>query len=469
VRILLISGAVSGQKRYGKLEKAGAYLPPYGLLSIAACLEQAGHRVALLDREISPLADEDVVKRIQDEKPDLVGLSVFTIGCEESTALARAVKDAVDVPIVAGGPHVTIGFDYLKEERCFDYFVRGEGERTAVQLVQALDSGASVSEVPGLAFRRDGVLLENPPQTSITNLDDLPFPAFHLLEHLDQYHPTPFGYRRLPHVTLVTSRGCPFDCVFCSRLWGKKWRAHSAEYVVELTKYVVERFGAREVWFAEDTFTLNRERTAQICEGMLQAGLDIKWSCMTNVHVLDPELACLMKKAGCWQVQLGLESGNDEVLKFIRKPVSTQLIREQTNVIHDAGIKVRAYFILGHLIDTEETIRQTIGFALSLPLYTAEFHILHLPLGSEARTIAHDYGVVNCDLALLSGYTDAGLSFVPEGLTAEALFAFRREGTNRFFLRPRKLAEFALDIRSITDLRRYWLIAQAFLTSLRSG
>jgi len=135
--------------------------------------------------------------------------------------------------------------------------------------------------------------------------------------------------------------------------------------------------------------------------------------------------------------------------------------------MHRMGLKVRGYFILGHLTDTRETIQQTIDFACSLPLYTAEFHILHLPLGSHAREIAHEYGQVNYDLSLLTGYGQSGLSFVPRGLTEEDMFAYRRKAHNQFFLRPQVIMRHLSDIRRIEDIKRYGLIAQAFASSLR--
>jgi radical SAM superfamily enzyme YgiQ (UPF0313 family) len=465
-KILLISGAVSGKERYGKLEKVGSYLPPYGLLSIAASLEKAGHQVNLIDREVSPLNNQEILSYIQKHTPDLVGLSIFTIGSEESIALARAIKERFPIPVIAGGPHVFVGAEYLKKHPWFDFLAVGEGELTAVALVSALENGQNVEDIPGLLIRHGDVWQDTGPRLQIPNLDQLPFPAFHLLEDIRLYHPSPFGYRKLPHLPLVTSRGCPFQCIFCSRIWGNKWRAHSAAYVLEMVKYVATRFGVKEIWFAEDTFAINRQRVIDICEGLLAANLNLTWSCMTNVNVFDEEILALMKKSGCWQVQLGLEAGNDQVLKFIRKPINRKLIREKVNLIDKAGIKIRGYFILGHPIDTRETMQQTIDFALSLPLYTAEFHILHLPLGSQVRRIAHKYGKVNEDLSLLSGYTHAGLSFVPEGLTEKEMFEFRRRAHNCFFLRPSVLLQHLSEIRSLSDIKRYMLVAQAFLKNI---
>ena len=469
-RIMLVSGAVSGKKRYGKLEKAGSYMPPYGLLLIGAMLEKAGHEVALIDREVQFLPDEKVLDRIVAWRPDAVGLSVFTIGSEEGAALARTIKGRFpDLPVIAGGPHVFVAPELLQQAGCFDYLVKGEGEQTIVELIDALSAGAPVDDVDGLSYQKDGAWTDTAPRSPIKDLDTLPQPAFHLLGDISPYHPTPFGYRRLPILPLVTSRGCPFECIFCSRLWGRNWRAHSADYVIDLANRCVTDFKVKELWFTEDTFAINRQRVVDICEGLIRTQKNLVWSCMTNIHVLDEELLALMKRAGCWQIQLGLESGDDQVLKFIKKPIQIGLVREKVNLINKAGIMPRGFFILGHLVDTPETIQRTIDFALSLPLYTAEFHILHLPLGSEARVMAADYGQVNYDLALLTGYTESGLSFVAKGLTEAELLKQRRAAHNRFFLRPKQLLRFLADIKTPTDLKRYWLIGQAFLQTIGSG
>lgn len=467
--VMLICGVGAGQRRYGRLEKMGSYLPTYGTLCIGSVLENAGHKVTLIDREVSPITNEDIVAEVQRQKPDVVGMSVFTIALDDYLSVAKSIKESCDVPLIAGGPHVFVDKDGLQEEGYFDYMVPGEGERTIVELMQAIEAGRGAQAVPGALARTNGKWVDGGHRKTIDNLDELPFPAFHLLGDIWQYRPTPFGYRRLPHLPIVASRGCPFACNFCSNIWGRKWRAHSAEYVVELIKYMMRDFGVREVWFVEDTFAIDRQRVVGICEGIIKAGLDIVWTCMTNAHILDEELLKLMRRAGCWQIQLGLESGNDRVLKSTKKPITTRIVREKVTLINKCGIKVRGYFILGHLTDTKESIQDTINFACSIPLYTAEFHLLVLSMGAEVREKAHEYGKVDYDKSKLSAYTDSGLSFVPHGLTEAEMYEFKRRGHNRFFLRPRVMAKYLADIRSWTDIQRYWMMMQAFFANMLPG
>jgi radical SAM superfamily enzyme YgiQ (UPF0313 family) len=465
MNIVLISGSVSGEKRYGKLKSVGSYMPPYGLLTIAALLEKDGHTIHILDRETHAFSDQEIGKKIESIKPDMIGMSVYTIGVKEAIKTATFLKQEFSIPIVVGGPHTFVDFDNFSKNECFDLFVIGEGEITMSELAKALEGKGDLRKVDGLATRLDGKLIKNPPRERLKSLDKLPFPAFHLLDDIMAYHPSPLGYRKRPFFPLVTSRGCPFDCYSCSTIWGHKWVAHSAEYVVNLIEYLVKEFNAQEIWFSEDTFVVNKQRVLDICQGILDKKLDISWTCMANVHKLDREMLSLMKKAGCWQMQLGLESGNDEVLQFIGKKTSVSMIREKVNLIHQVGIQPRGYFILDHLVDTKETIQQTIDFAMSLPLYSADFHLLQLPLGSRARAIAHEYGKVNYNTDLLTGYSSQGLSFVPEGMTEDFLFKTQRKAHLKFFLRPRQILRLIVSIRTLEDIRRYALI---FLAGIRT-
>jgi len=466
MKIVLIAGSVSGEKRYGKYKDVGSYMPPYGLLCVAAVLEKNGCAVKIIDTEINNYTEADILHQIKDFDPDLIGMSVFTIGSREAIERAKEIKRTLDLPIVAGGPHTFVDMDNFCKNESFDYFVIGEGEQTMVELVRALETGGSLSDIAGLAYRVDGKIVRNPDRPFIEDLDSLPLPAYHLLENRDFYHPSPLGYRFRPFYPFVTSRGCPFGCVFCSTIWGRKWRANSAEYVINAVEKIVKDFGAREIWFCEDTFSLNKDRVKKICSGIIERNLKLSWTCMANVHTLDEETLSLMKRAGCWQIQMGLESGNNEVLKFIGKPITVEIVREKVNMIAKMGIQPRAYFILDHLVDTEKTMQETIDFALSLPLYSADFHLLQLPLGSRAREIGHEYGKVNLDLDLLTGYSSKGLSFVPKGMTEEYLIKKQKNSHLQFFLRPSQIIRMLGSIKSIEDVKRFNLLFKAFLKTI---
>lgn len=462
MRILLIDGAVSGEARYDKIKAVGSFMPPYGLLMIGAVLEAAGHEVRLVETAFRSLGPEDLYPEVESYQPDLVGLSVFTVGSKFSLEAAQAIKKRCSVPIVAGGPHLFVDFDQYSQNRCFDYCVKGEGEVTIIELVTALEQGDPLDGIGGLSFWRGDELVVNEPRKVIKDLDTLPMPAFHLLERREAYHPSPVSYRKKPHLGLVTSRGCPFACVFCEFIWGRKWRAMTAEAVVDMVERMIATYGAEEIWFCDDTFFLSKARVQEICRLMLERNLNLTWSAMGNLHVLDEETARLMKQAGCWQVQVGIESGNEEIIKKVGKPQDKADIREKMDLLSRVGIKVRGFFILGHMEETRESMNETIEFAKSLPLYSAEFYIMQLPLGSEIREVAHKYGKADYDYGLLTAYSSDRLSFIPEGMTAEELFAAQRRGHREFFLRPRVVWQYLSDIRGVEDIKRYLLMLKAF-------
>lgn len=469
MRILLISGAISGETRYGNLDDIGAYLPPYGLMCLASVLEKADHTVKILDSVRYPLDPTELNSKIREFNPDLIGMSIYSIGVDKAIASAENIKTEFNVPIVAGGPHIIVYPDDLAKYDCFDYLVTGEGEQTLTELVDALANDGDFAAIKGLYYRKDGEVMKNEPRPYIEDLDELPFPAFHLIEDLAGYNPQLLVYRRRPVITLITSRGCPFECIFCNSVWTRRWRANSAEYVVDLMEHVIKNFGAREISFHEDTFALNKKRVLKICRLIKERNLNIIWSATVNLKTLDQEVIHAMKDAGCWLVSVGIESGSAEVLKFIKKPVDKETITRVTGWLHDEGIRIRGYFIIGHLIDTPETIKETIDFAKSLPLHSMNLAVMYLAPGSEAREIAEPYGTINEGLNLGTGYPRGNLSFVPNGMTEEEIRSLQKKAISNFFFRPKQIAQLITSIEGMEDVKRYARMSRAFakLTATR--
>jgi len=330
-------------------------------------------------------------------------------------------------------------------------------------LVETLEKGGDIAAVKGIYYREDGKVIKNEARPYIENLDDLPFPAFHLIDDLAGYNPQLLVYRRRPVITLITSRGCPFECIFCNSVWTRRWRANSASYVVDLVEHAIKNFGAREISFHEDTFALNKKRVLEICRLIKERNLNIIWSATVNLKTLDQEVIHAMKDAGCWLVSVGIESGSEKVLKFIKKPVDKETIIRVTRWLDEAGIRIRGYFIIGHLIDTQETIEETMVFARSLPLHSMNLAVMYLAPGSEAREIAHDYGTINEGLFLGTGYPRGNLSFVPNGMTEDEIRALQKKAISNFFFRPRQIAQLITSIEGMEDIRRYSRMSRAFV------
>jgi len=455
-RVALINPRISGEARYGRFKDVGSYLPPYGLLSIAAVLEEAGHTVRVLDADSRKgLSFTKLALAVADFYPDVIGLTAYSIGRKSVIKTARLLRRISGAPIVVGGPHVTTWPNDLLGVDVIDFLVYGEGEETMLNLVEnSADPRGVIETAKGRT---------HPPRPVIEDLDVLPFPAFHLLDDLHDYAPMQLLYKKRPVLTLITGRGCPFNCIFCYSVWGRKVRLNSAAYVARLVEYVRDRFGVKEVMFYEDTFCIDKGRVSELCEILRVADLGVSWSCSANVRTLDLPLLKRMKAAGCWLISIGIESGSDKVLEFIKKPARVAEVQWVCAYAAAAGIKLRGFFMLGNPTETRETIRQTIDFAKELPLLTVNFCILQLMPGSEVRKIAHNYGTTDYRLELGSGHPQDALSFVPHGLTEKYLRAAQKRAYREFFLRPIQIWRLLRSVDSWEDVRKYWRLFVTFL------
>jgi len=463
-RVILINPRISGEIRYGKYKNVGSYLPPYGLLSIAGVLEYNGHIVKIADADSKKgMALNEIKKAILDFEPDVIGLSAYSIGRENLIETAEFIKSFCPALLVAGGPHIITFPDDLVEIDAIDLLAYGEGEYIMLDIVNYFLGKMKLPDIDGIIYKKDGNIKTNSPREFIKDLDSLPYPAFHLLDNLHEYKPMQLLYKRVPVLTLISGRGCPFNCIFCNSIWGRRVRLNSAEYIAGLVKKMVSDLGAREIMFYEDSFCVKKDRIYKLCETFIRENMNISWTCSANVRTLDEALLKKMKAAGCWLISLGIESGNDDVLKFIKKPARVEEVKQACAWAEKAGIKLRGFFMIGHPVDTEKTIRQTIDFAKSLPLLTVNFCILQLLPGSKVREMAHEYGDVNYDLKLGSGHPGEVLSFVPNGLTGEYLKNMQRRGYREFFVRPVQIWRLLKKIDSWEDIKKYFSLFVAFL------
>ena len=242
----------------------------------------------------------------------------------------------------------------------------GEGEEALVEIV-SLSSVAcnNLRGVKGIIFRKDGNLVITPMREAIRDLDSLPFPARHLLPPLSRYRPTPASYRRLPLGVMITSRGCPQQCAFCDRaVFGNGYRKRSPENVLGEVDELAYKYGAREIRFFDDCFTLDKERVMKICHGLRKIKPRLPWTCLTTVGSVTKELLKEMSSSGCWQVLYGLESGSDRMLKLLKKGATLEQNIQAVRWAKEAGLSVRADFIVGTPGETEESLRETLAFAL---------------------------------------------------------------------------------------------------------
>ncbi|MCL6451127.1 MAG: B12-binding domain-containing radical SAM protein [Acetobacteraceae bacterium] len=355
-RVLLIVAASS--RFWRELGATDISTPPTGVLSLAAVLRMHGHQVAVMDLFMGGYSAAGFRETIRGFMPDVVGISCYTESYRTAVLLSKMVREELRAaPIVLGGPHVTFTVDQTFRESPADYIVMGEGEATIVELLLhlAFPDVIPISSVAGLAWRDGDRVVVNRPRPFIESLDALPLVDFSLVD-VHAY--------RMPWV-IVTSRGCPGGCIFCSSraMWGPKYRCRSAPHVFSEVVFRAGSMEPRVFTIVDDTFTAGVHRLRQFCELLIAAKLDVEWRCESRADVMTPELLDLMRKAGCTCVQFGIETGDPQVLRSLNKKIS--LDHAEALVAHAAriGLRPRCSFIVGHHTDTKESLQKTLALA----------------------------------------------------------------------------------------------------------
>ncbi|MCW4015249.1 MAG: B12-binding domain-containing radical SAM protein [Candidatus Bathyarchaeota archaeon] len=433
--------------------------PPLGLAMIAAVLEKKGYAVKILDLPALKLSKNSVSSFISVENPDLVGISAMTPNLTSAINLARQIKEVKpEVVIVLGGPHATLfPGETLQNVPEVDIVVQGEGEETIVELVKTFERGESVNpQILGIAYRKKKGIQINPKRPFISNIDYLPFPSFNLLP-MNKYilHP-PHG-KRTPAIPIMTSRGCPYRCIYCSKsVFGRKYRANSPEYIVNEIEYLIEKFNAKEITFYDDVFTLDAKRIHKICDGLDAKGIDIPWTCETRVNLVTRELVERMKKSGCYLIAYGVESGNQTILNNLKKDIMIKQITQAFKMTHETGIQTVAYFMIGSPGETHETIKETIALAKKINPDFAQFSVSTPFPGTELFDIASKSGLVSKNW---NDYVYAELraidfpAFETSDLTKEALQKWNITAYKSFYIRPQYILKRIKKIRSFDEMK----------------
>lgn len=346
-------------------------IPGLGILMLAAVARQRGYRVHLDDAKAQGTMIEDVARRVAALRPDYLGLSATTISVTNAGRIAERVKALLPgVVTILGGAHVSaIPERTLEAFPSLDYGVVGEGEVSLFDLLERLESGLPFDDVAGLAYRRDGGVRANPRAPYIDDLDALPPPAWDLLPDFPhRFTPTMFSYPRTPVATLITSRGCPFSCTFCDRSTsGRKGRMHSVEGVMRLCEMLVDR-GVRHITFLDDLFTVRKQRVVDLCHAFLDRGFTFSWTCNSHPNLLDFPTMQLMRRAGCWQIAYGIESGSQRVLDVVKREVRIPRMRETLRMTRAAGIRAKGYLMLGHPTERLDSLEETAAFLRTVEL-----------------------------------------------------------------------------------------------------
>lgn len=342
--------------------------PPLGICYIAASLQKAGHDVHLIDCTF--LDRKEALKEALAIKAEVIGVYCMVTMLEDSLRFANHLRGHCKL-LIAGGPLPTCDPESFLDH--FDVAVRGEGEQTIQELLGAYESGNELDHVAGIAFRTKvdlpakGNIVFNAERAFKKDLDQFPFPARELLpnESYIRYGKKKYGYSI---TTVMSTRGCPYRCEFCSNVvFGGTYRERSPKNVVDEIEAVLA-LGYDRISFADDVFTMKKERVIGVCREIKQRGLHFKWECLGRVDALDDHTALEMKEAGCTRIFFGIESGDEQMLKLMNKKITPDEARKAVNIAHRTGLQVGAFFILCYPGDTDETVLKTLRFATSLPL-----------------------------------------------------------------------------------------------------
>lgn len=349
--------------------------PPLGLACIAGSLLQKKHEVKIFDYNLysGDQGSLKLLEQIQNFDPDFVGITFVTPLIKEADRVAKIIKKNNEkIIVIGGGPHCSSFPESALEETSLDIAVIGEGDISITEIV----GGVELPDIKGIAYKKEKKIFVNERREFIKNLDVLSFPAYHLYEK-EKYRTSSAIARYNPVAWVETSRGCPFGCTYCNKTcFGKTFRVKSPERVLQEFKRVKE-MGFREIHLTDDGFTTNLERAKKICDLLIQDKVQIAWNTVTGIRVdkVDFELLDKMKKAGCYGVLFGIESGNQNILNNIKKGIRLERVREAVNMAKEAGLQVSGCFMIGLPGETEETMQDTINFAKSLNLDLAKVSI----------------------------------------------------------------------------------------------
>ncbi len=367
---------------------------PYALGALSSYLERDGHEVLIYDvdhgRTPVPMTSTDLLNVfhkylegikdlnhpiwkevetvIRDFQPDLIGITFLSTKIGAVQNLTRIAKNIYpETPVVLGGAHPSVLYESSLKKTGADYAVIGEGEETFSELARFLEKGGThPEEIRGLAFRsRNSEIIRTPGRQLIKNLDTMPFPDRESLFRKETYRPDDFSM-------IMTSRGCPFSCAFCSSIWERRVRYRSVSSIVDEIEHLVDRFKTRNIYFKDDTFTLSRKRVLSFCDQLEEKKLDINWECLTRIELVAEDIIRRMRQAGMNNLKIGIETGSQRLLYKTNKNVTLDQIRRGAEILHRLNQKWSAFFMLGYPDETEEEIEMSLNLIKEIrPTYVS--------------------------------------------------------------------------------------------------
>lgn len=450
------------------IEGERGYNPPLGLLYLAGYMQKFSPEIELkvIDCLAEEIDYEEIEKRIKDFAPDVIGVSVMTFTLLDSLKLAETAKNVnKNIKVVFGGPHVNI---YSKETLALgnvDFIVLGEGEKIFNDLVLNINEPEKLKNIRGLVFYDENKKIVNTglPEL-IEDLDALPLPARNLVDN-DLYSSV-LGTSKLV-TTMMTSRGCPYKCIYCDRPHlGKNFRARSAENVIAEIKDCMQ-YGVREFLMYDDTFTIDKKRVHAVCDMIIKEKLDISWDIRARVNTIDKPMLEKLKQAGCVRIHYGVESGTQKILNIFKKGITIKQAEEVFKLTHNVGIETLAYFMIGNPEETKEDIEETIRFAKKLdPDYVHITATTPFP-ATELYFMALNRGFIKKDV-WLEFAKNPNTDFIPplwdEIVSIPELQNYIKKAYKQFYFRPSYILKRLMKLKSWDELK---IKAKAALSMLK--
>lgn len=445
--------------RSGRTSKERIIWPQTNLAYMAAMVDDT-HDVEIIDCIAENIDWQDFEKYLLNKKPRYLVSHVITSLETNDMQTFSIAKKLVNCITIAVGPHVTeLAKEVLTKYISLDIIICRETEITFKELINTLENGGDLSKVKGIAYRDDGTIKINESREFIQDLDKLPLPRYDLLP-LDKYM---FPFIASKFVFVVSSRGCPYPCTFCRQpiMWDYKVRTRSADSIIEELK-LLKKLGINNFLFHSDTFTIKKDIVIELCKKIIDEKLEMKWGCNSRVDTVDREMLEWMKKAGCWMIAYGIESGSQQILDNVRKEITIDQARDAVKWAHDIGITVYGYFIIGLPGETFETINETIAFAKKLPVTFALFHVGSPYPGTEFYKEAKENGWLN--------FTkwedvDQGRStpVVYPNLSSEDILNGIKKAHRKFYMRPKTINNVLREVKNIHDLKHLARLALGIL------
>lgn len=437
-------------------------MPPLSLAYVASTALGAGHDVIIIDAAAERLNLDGIVARIKEYSPDILGFTITTYGFHQTLSWIRKIKQRTGLPVVAGGWHFSLYPQETMSHPEIDYAVIGEAGYTFPEFLQALQNGSDLSQIEGLIFRKGDEVVMNAPRRQVPDINQVPFPARHLLKNELYYN---ILTKRRNFTVMLSARGCPFRCLFCD-LKSIKFRQRSAVNFVDEIEQCHRTFNVNEIDIYDSSFTINKKRVFEICSEIRRRNLDIVWSVRTRVDCVNKEMLSALKSAGCHTLMYGIESGNRDILKNLRKDVSLEYIREVVEFTKECGMKALGFFIVGAPGETKDTIRQTMRFANSLPLdYIQVTRMTPLPNTEIYQMYLKKYGRDYWRDFTKDISVERQLPLVGTNITHSQALKYIRKIYLGFYFRPGYIFRALMRINSFLEFKNSVLAALGMLTS----